>query len=81
MGIFDVFKGKPVTPAQRKQNSINKIRTQGIVYNPHLPMVESSADVKLKSFSGNLLKDMVYKINYYLKKENYLKVDILNKMQ
>lgn len=49
MGIFDVFKGKPVTPAQRKQNSINKIRTQGIVYNPHLPMVESSADVKLKS--------------------------------
>lgn len=49
MGILDVFKGKPITPEERKKKSINKIRTLGIVYNPNLPMVESSADVKLKS--------------------------------
>lgn len=49
MGILDIFKQKEITPEKRKENSINKIRMQGIVYNPHLPMVESSKDVKLKS--------------------------------
>lgn len=49
MGILDMFKSKQITPEERKNISINKIRTQGIVYNPHLPMVESSTDVKLKS--------------------------------
>lgn len=50
MGIFDSLKGnKVITPEDRRKKTVEQLKKQGIAYNPHLPLLESSGDVKLKS--------------------------------
>ena len=50
MGIFDSFRGgKAVTPEDRRKKTVEQLKKQGIAYNPHLPLLEASGDVKLKS--------------------------------
>ena len=50
MGMFDSWKGnKVITPEDRRKKTIEQLKKQGIAYNPHLPLLESSGDVKLKS--------------------------------
>ena len=50
MGLFDKWKGgQAVTPADRRRKTIEQLKKQGIAYHPHLPLLESSGDVRLKS--------------------------------
>lgn len=50
MGIFDKFQGnKVIAPEDRRRKTIEQLKAMGIAYNPHLPLLESSEAVKLKS--------------------------------
>lgn len=50
MGLFDKFKSnKIITPAERRNNTIEQIKKSGIAYNPYLPLLESSENISLKS--------------------------------
>ena len=50
MGIFDGLRGnKAITPEDRRRKTVEQLKKQGIAYNPHLPLLEASGDVKLKS--------------------------------
>ena len=50
MGLFKKSKNnKIITPEERRANTIEQLKKQGIAYNPHLPFLESSEQVKLKS--------------------------------
>lgn len=50
MGLFDKWKGgQAVTPEDRRKKTIEQLKKQGIAYHPHLPLLEASGDVKLKS--------------------------------
>ena len=50
MGIFDRLRGdQAVSPEDRRRKTVEQLKRQGIAYNPHLPLLESGGDVKLKS--------------------------------
>ena len=50
MGMFDKLKGnKLITPEDRRKKTIEQLKKEGVAYNPHLPLLESSESVKLKS--------------------------------
>lgn len=40
---------KVITPEERRVKTIEQLKKMGIDYNPHLPLLESSENVKLKS--------------------------------
>lgn len=49
MGILDKFKSnKILTPEERRTKTIEKLKKLEIAYNPNLPLMESSENVKLK---------------------------------
>lgn len=50
MGLFDKFKSsKVITPEERRNNTIEQLKKSGIAFNPYLPLLEPSENVKLKS--------------------------------
>lgn len=50
MGIFDKFKSnKILTPEERRAKTIENLKKSGIAYNPNLPLLKSSENIKLKS--------------------------------
>ena len=49
MGIFSIFGGKTITPTDRRNKTIEKLKKEGIAINEKLPLLPSSEEVSFKS--------------------------------
>jgi len=49
MGLFNIFGGKIITPAERRSKSLERLRKEGVMVNENLPLLPSSEEVKFKS--------------------------------
>ncbi|MCR5628863.1 hypothetical protein [Eubacterium sp.] len=49
MGLFNIFGGKKITPAERRSKSLERLRKEGVKINENLPLLPSSEEVKFKS--------------------------------
>ena len=49
MGIFNIFGSKTITPAERRNRTIERLKKEGIAVNEQLPLLPSSEEVSFKS--------------------------------
>lgn len=49
MGIFSIFGSKTITPAERRNRTIERLKKEGVAINEQLPLLPSSEEVSFKS--------------------------------
>lgn len=49
MGIFNFFGGKTISPVERRNKTIEKLKKEGVMINENLPLLPSSEEVSFKS--------------------------------
>lgn len=49
MGFFSIFGSKTITPAERRNKTIERLKKEGVAINEQLPLLPSSEEVSFKS--------------------------------
>ena len=49
MGIFSIFGSKTITPSERRNRTIERLKKEGVAVNEQLPLLPSSEEVSFKS--------------------------------
>lgn len=49
MGIFSIFGSKTITPAERRNKTVERLKKEGVAINEQLPLLPSSEEVSFRS--------------------------------